>query len=411
MLSSSQNSVLPLKDKTNAKETISNFKWKSIGSSLEPLSMDSLKSPRIPSVQTSRSHKPVASSSTRTTPRNIRCQTARNSERKSIEMPFTINPDLTKCSLKENGIVKAYAACTNQGLVRNYNEDRVSIILNIMKPPNRANENWPRCSFFGVYDGHGGSACADFLRDNLHQFVIRDPNFPFNPKEAIKAGFQAAERTFLEFAKSQTPIDRSGSCAIVIVIVGEICYAANVGDSRAIMSGEKGSKIYPLSKDHKPYEEKEYERIISKGGRVYQSTVQGQENQQIAGPYRVFPGRLSVSRTFGDIEGKHEDLGGNSEVLISSPEIKAFKVHAGYDFIVLASDGIFDKLTNKEVIQCVWSSVYEGKAQNCHRQCGNAVENVMKTALIRRTLDNITVVMIALESFITQVEGIYSRDS
>lgn len=61
-----------------------------------------------------------------------------------------------------------YAANTNQGLVRNYNEDRVSIILNIMKPASRANEQWPKCSFFGVYDGHGGVNCADFLRDNLH---------------------------------------------------------------------------------------------------------------------------------------------------------------------------------------------------------------------------------------------------
>lgn len=97
--------------------------------------------------------------------------------------------------MKKNGIVKAYAANTNQGLVRNYNEDRVSIILNIMKPANRKNENWPKCSFFGVYDGRklpsfcifilvsnnliknkqiinfdldGGINCADFLRDNLH---------------------------------------------------------------------------------------------------------------------------------------------------------------------------------------------------------------------------------------------------
>lgn len=81
------------------------------------------------------------------------------------------NHEPTKCSVKTNGIVKAYAANTNQGLVRNYNEDRVSIILNIMKPASRVNENWPKCSFFGVYDGHGGVNCADFLRDNLHQFV------------------------------------------------------------------------------------------------------------------------------------------------------------------------------------------------------------------------------------------------
>lgn len=83
----------------------------------------------------------------------------------------------TKCSSTRNGIVKAYAANTNQGIVRDYNEDRVSIILNIVKPQSRRkviaakrleHENWPNCSFFGVYDGHGGAACADFLRDNLH---------------------------------------------------------------------------------------------------------------------------------------------------------------------------------------------------------------------------------------------------
>ena len=85
---------------------------------------------------------------------------------------------------------------------RNYNEDRVSIILNILKPPSRSNETWPKCSFFGVYDGHGGSACADFLRDNLHQFVIKEPSFPNVPKEALKNGFAAAEKRFLDLAYS-----------------------------------------------------------------------------------------------------------------------------------------------------------------------------------------------------------------
>lgn len=38
-----------------------------------------------------------------------------------------------------------------------------------MKPSTRPKEEvWPKCSFFGVYDGHGGASCADFLRDNLH---------------------------------------------------------------------------------------------------------------------------------------------------------------------------------------------------------------------------------------------------
>lgn len=54
------------------------------------------------------------------------------------------NHESTKCSIKDNGIVKAYAANTNQGIVRDYNEDRVSIILNILKPQSRENEDWPR---------------------------------------------------------------------------------------------------------------------------------------------------------------------------------------------------------------------------------------------------------------------------
>jgi len=51
-------------------------------------------------------------------------------------------------------------------LVRHYNEDRVSIILNIVRPENKKHiENWPDCSFFGIYDGHGGDKCAEYLRD------------------------------------------------------------------------------------------------------------------------------------------------------------------------------------------------------------------------------------------------------
>jgi len=130
----------------------------------------------------------------------------------------------TKCSIKHNGVIKAYAVNTHQGIVRNYNEDRVSIILNIMKPPHvTANQEWPLCSFFGVYDGHGGTNCADFLRDNLHQYVIQDKHFPKNPIEALKKGFEQAERAFREIAQqSKIEIDRSGSCAIVALVVGKI---------------------------------------------------------------------------------------------------------------------------------------------------------------------------------------------
>jgi len=338
------------------------------------------------------------------------------------------NHEPTKCSVKRNGIVKAYAANTNQGIVRNYNEDRVSIILNIMKPASRMNEEWPKCSFFGVYDGHGGVNCADFLRDNLHQYVIREPSFPWDPKEAIIKGFEAAEQAFLTAAENRPngELDKSGSCAIIALIVGDMCYAANVGDSRAVMSGEGGNKIYNLSRDHKPSEENEQRRIIEGGGKIYQTqapifrpTNEGigskGETQFLLGPHRVFPGRLSVSRTFGDIEAKLVKYGGNPNAVIATPEIKVFKISDNHDFIVLACDGIYDKLSSRDVVKCVWESTRE-KASDIHQQCGLGVEEIMRESLNRRTLDNITVLMICFKNFKNKVfppsiEELASSDS
>ena len=47
---------------------------------------------------------------------------------------------------------------------------------------------------------------------------------------------------------------------------------------------------------------------------------------ELAGPLRVFPGALSVSRTFGDAQAKLEHLGGNMNGVISDPEITVFKI-------------------------------------------------------------------------------------
>jgi len=82
-------------------------------------------------------------------------------------------------------------------------------------------------------------------------------------------------------------LDKSGSCALVVLIVGDQCFIANVGDSRAVLSAGGGlssftnlppnqrflqgtPKIFPLSRDHKPSDELERKRIIEAGGQIYQ---------------------------------------------------------------------------------------------------------------------------------------------
>jgi serine/threonine protein phosphatase PrpC len=84
----------------------------------------------------------------------------------------------------------SYAANTSQGILRNYNEDWVSIILSISKGNTK-------CLFFAVYDGHGEGFCCDYLRDSLHDHIIDQPAFPDDPRKALIEGIKDAESSFL----------------------------------------------------------------------------------------------------------------------------------------------------------------------------------------------------------------------
>lgn len=194
---------------------------------------------------------------------------------------------------------------------------------------------------------------------------------------------------------------------------------ANVGDSRAVLSSNRGKTVYPLSFDHKPGDDKEAERIKAAGGEIYFRTATNQiisydkdktsKHQQLnlAGPLRVLPGRLSVARTFGDPEAKIPQLKGNPNVVIHTPDIKTFKIQKEHDFIALGCDGIFDKLSNEESVMCVWKAALDnrshpsvrGSAKDIHQLCGLGVDYILKNSLLRRSLDNVTVVVIGFSNF------------
>jgi serine/threonine protein phosphatase PrpC len=139
------------------------------------------------------------------------------------------------------------------------------------------------------------------------------------------------------------------------------------------MSADLGDKIYALSEDHKPSNDNEIKRIVENGGKIYQTkTTYSTKNnkskrsinlppQVMLGPPRVKPGRLSVSRTFGDIEAKIPKYGGRRNVVIAIPEITEFNIEDSYDFILLGSDGIYDKIPNEKLVKRVWTSVKVGK--------------------------------------------------
>lgn len=99
--------------------------------------------------------------------------------------------------------------------------------------------------------------------------MIKDQYFPSDPHRALLNGFDIAEKKFMAKAYNKETgeiDDRSGSCAIVVLIVGEKCYVANVGDSRALLSTHSGQRVVGLSRDHKPEDPIEKERVLHAGG-------------------------------------------------------------------------------------------------------------------------------------------------
>ena len=328
---------------------------------------------------------------------------------------FFNNFEPSKTSRKNMGVVKSYGVNTYQGIVRNYNEDRVSIIINMNKPKDYTKGRWPKTSFFGIYDGHGGEGCSEYLRDNLHKLICNNDYFPENIPEAIKFGISKAEQEFINnFALSENKeeiIDKSGSCAIIILIVDTNIYIANVGDSRCLLSMNDGHNYVEVTKDHKPNSPNEIIRIKKNGGSIYQSqtVINNTDNNDLngkilIGPYRVLPGRLSVCRTIGDAESKLIKFGGNPNVIICEPEIFYYDLKKeNIDFFILGCDGIYDQMTNEEILDCAWMVLNEKEhvlvkeCNNIHNQSGLIVDLILKSSLARKSFDNVTCLFISLK--------------
>ena len=229
--------------------------------------------------------------------------------------------------------------------------------------------------------------------------------------------FKSAEKEFLEkyAVKNEKIFDKSGSCALILLTVNNLLYVANVGDSRCLISCKNGKILKDVTRDHKPNYSYEKERILKYNGNIYQSEtpkeidIEDEEDKifkdkVILGPYRVNPGRLSVSRTLVDAEAKIPKFGGNPNVIISEPDIYIFELEIDdVDFFILGCDGIYDQLTSKEVLDCAWmvfNNLSDEKNNHLNINCGYAVDMILKMSMIRKSYDNVTCVIVAFKDLI-----------
>ncbi|TDH64860.1 hypothetical protein CCR75_001979 [Bremia lactucae] len=293
---------------------------------------------------------------------------------------------------------------------RKHMEDAHTIIQDLCIEPLSRLGLHPQ-SFFAVYDGHGGDEASSFLSDVLHHSLITaffmhtselKPLLTMTIEELqsiiMKRLTNAFERTDEEFLRtSDRP--QAGSTATTVFVAGKYLFVANVGDSRTVLS--RNGTAERLSNDHKPSRTDEAQRIRETGGFVIHGRIMGE---------------LAVSRAFGDAPFKSFDLVEplvddidtkarneyNSQELpvnpndilkgplvIPTPEFTVTELTDECEFVMLASDGLYDVLKDQEAVDFVRRKLVELK------DVQRAVEALIEYAIFhQRSTDNVTCVVV-----------------
>ncbi|KAM0843266.1 hypothetical protein ACQ4PT_057820 [Festuca glaucescens] len=237
--------------------------------------------------------------------------------------------------------------------------------------------------FYGVFDGHGCSHVADACRDRMHELVA--DGLPTSAASDPSPWAAAMERSFARMDAEVTAsgrgaspscrcesnkCDHVGSTAVVAVVGQHHVVVANCGDSRAVLC--RGGKPVPLSSDHKPDRPDELERIEAAGGRVI-----FWEGARVLGV-------LAMSRAIGDAYLK--------PFVTPIPEVTVTDRADGDECLILASDGLWDVVSNQTACEVARACLRRGR----ERWCAEAAAMLTKLALTKSSTDNISVVVVDL---------------
>ena len=239
-----------------------------------------------------------------------------------------------------------------------------------------------------MFDGHNGSECSSYLARRLWPALQAHRSFATNVLEAITETCASLDAEFLRDAATvyvegdggdedgrggseggdgevskkaggseeatagggEVPasVTYAGSTAVFVVVRRSRLYVANVGDSRATLCTGDGLAV-DLTRDQKPTNEHERERIEGAGGWIANGRVNGV---------------LAVSRAFGDIEYKTMketawEKPFKDDLISARPEIAIHHLKRSDHFMVVACDGVFDVMTSQEVTNFVAKELNE----------------------------------------------------
>ncbi|CAH9096183.1 unnamed protein product [Cuscuta europaea] len=239
-------------------------------------------------------------------------------------------------------------------------------------------DSGPDGTFVGVYDGHGGPETSRFIKDTLFSKLKR---FASEHQEmsgdAIKKAFLSTEEDFLSVVKrqwlSKPQIASVGSCCLVGVICNGLLYVANAGDSRVVLGSAnkvlKGTTAIQLSTEHNA-------NILSVRDELH--SLHPHDSQIVVLKHKVWrvKGLIQISRSIGDAYLKKSEFNRepllpkfrlsepfSDPILSPEPSISIHKLSSKDQFLIFASDGLWEHLSNQEAVDIVRSSPRNGIAR------------------------------------------------
>lgn len=271
------------------------------------------------------------------------------------------------------------------------------------------------CCFAAVYDGHNGAMAAQHASERMHEIlanhtsvmdIIAQQSSVVDEAEkhkvmgALGDAFDEVEDEIMAMTRQLGKND--GCTALVSMVLGGHLFVANLGDSRAVLARHGQDAAQRLTIDHKPNVPSEKERIEDAGGKVIFSGCWRVAHEKV-------PVRLAVSRSFGDHQLKNNLPKTCTAPLVSAkPFVDAFELTPKDQFVILASDGIWDRVSDDEAVSIVRDEIMRScdVVDNNH-QVGQwvptdeavkaATDKLIEVALQKQTYDNVTAIVMVFD--------------
>lgn len=230
----------------------------------------------------------------------------------------------------------------------------------------------PNKGLFILLDGHGGEGVARYALGRLPA-IIEKCLLAKKETETVESAISTAFNKVDEEIKFSSDLNNTGATATIAYITKEkdytgfnslrkVIYCANVGDSRCVVVSSYTAKR--LSYDHKANDVEESKRILNSGGIIFGGRVYGQ---------------LILTRALGDHNLKPYGV-------TSTPSISKYFISDKDKYLVLASDGVWDVLSDDDIYKFSYSANTSNELS----------QTIVKNALIRGSQDNISCLSIKL---------------